>query len=186
MKHEALTQAISMIDDELLAEAQEPSERRRAFPTALKICIGAAACAAAVGLSLLIPRGGGAGILVYGEDPAKAPVAVRTVADAGENAGIAAARAFAMDCADIPVEVVTSEKTVVSVSGGELSIAGENAGTVPAECPLELTRNTSLIWSVPLWDAAAEHELTAQTGSDIRVLLISFDESAGEWTIQEK
>lgn len=182
MKHEALTQAISMIDDELLAEAQEPSERRRAFPTALKICIGAAA----VGLSLLIPRGGGAGILVYGEDPAKAPVAVRTVTDAGDNAGVAAARAFAMDCADIPVEVVTSEKTVVSVSGGELFIAGENAGTVPAECPLELTRNTSLIWSVPLWDAASEHELTAQTGSDIRVLLISFDESAGEWTIQEK
>lgn len=185
MKHEALTQAISMIDDELLAEAQEPSKRRRAFPTALKICIGAAACAAAVGLSLLIPRGGSAGILVYGEDPAKAPVSVHTVTDAGDNAG-AAARAFALECTDIPVEIVTSEKTVVSISGGELFIAGENEDTVPAECPLELTRNTSLVWSVPLWDGAAEHELTAQTGSNIRVLLISFDESAGEWSIQEK
>ena len=182
MKHEALTQAISMIDDELLAEAQEPSKRRRALPTALKICIGAAACAAAVGVSLLIPRGGSAGILVYGEDPAKAPVAVRTVTDAGA----AAVRAFALECTDIPVEIVTSEKTVVSISGGELFIAGENEDIVPAECPLELTRNTSLIWSVPLWDGAAEHELTAQWGSNIRVLIISFDESAGEWTIQEK
>ena len=182
MKHEALTQAISMIDDELLAEAQEPSKRRRALPTALKICIGAAACAAAVGVSLLIPRGGSAGILVYGEDPAKAPVAVRTVTDAGA----AAVRAFALECTDIPVEIVTSEKTVVSISGGELFIAGENEDLVPAECPLELTRNTSLIWSVPLWDGAAEHELTAQWGSNIRVLIISFDESAGEWTIQEK
>lgn len=186
MKHEALTQAISMIDDELLAEAQEPSKRRRAFPTALKICIGAAACAAAVGLSLLIPRGGSAGILVYGEDPAKAPVSVRTVTDAGDNAGAAAARAFALECTDIPVEIVTSEKTVVNISGGELFIAVENEDTVPAECPLELTRNTSLVWSVPLWDGAAEHQLTAQTGSRSRVLLISFDESAGEWTIQEK
>ena len=182
MKHEALTQAISMIDDELLAEAQEPSKRRRALPTALKICIGAAACAAAVGVSLLIPRGGSAGILVYGEDPAKAPVAVRTVTDAGA----AAVRAFALECTDIPVEIVPSEKTVVSISGGELFIAGENEDLVPAECPLELTRNTSLIWSVPLWDGAAEHELTAQWGSNIRVLIISFDESAGEWTIQEK
>lgn len=186
MKHEALTQAISMIDDELLAEAQEPSKRRRAFPTALKICIGAAACAAAVGLSLLIPRGGSAGILVYGEDPAKAPVSVHTVTDAGDNAGAAAARAFALECTDIPVEIVTSEKTVIGISGGELFIAGENADTVPAECPLELNRNTSLVWSVPLWDGAAEHELTAQWGSRSRVLIISFDESAGEWTIQEK
>lgn len=182
MKQEALTQAISMIDDELLAEAQEPSKWRRAFPTALKICIGAAACAAAVGVSLLIPRGGSAGILVYGEDPAKAPVAVRTVTDAGA----AAVRAFALECTDIPVEIVTSEKTVVSISGGELFIAGENEDIVPAECPLELDRNTSLVWSVPLWDGAAEHELTAQWGSRSRVLIISFDENAGEWTIQEK
>lgn len=186
MKQEALTQAISMIDDELLAEAQQPSARRRAFPTALKICIGAAACAAAVGLSLLIPRGGSAGILVYGVDPAKAPVAVRTVTDAEDNAGAYAARAFALECTDIPVEIVATEKTVVSVSGGELFIAGENTDTVPAECPLELTQNTSLIWSVPLWDGAAEHELTAQAGNNIHVLLISFDESTGEWTIQEK
>lgn len=186
MKHEALTQAISMIDDELLAEAQEPSKRRGAFPTALKICIGAAACAAAVGLSLLIPRGGSAGILVYGEDPAKAPVAVRTVTDAEDNAGAYAARAFALECTDIPVDIVTSEKTVVSISGGELFIAGENEDIVPAECPLELDRNTSLVWSVPLWDGAAEHELTAQWGSRSRVLIISFDENAGEWTIQEK
>ncbi|MDY4588083.1 MAG: hypothetical protein SPD47_06500 [Oscillospiraceae bacterium] len=186
MKQEALTQAISMIDDELLAEAQEPSKWRRAFPTALKICIGAAACAAAVGVSLLIPRGGSAGILVYGEDPSKAPVAVRTVTDTEDNADAYAARAFALECTDIPVEVVTTEKTVVSISGGELFIAGENEDIVPAECPLELDRNTSLVWSVPLWDGAAEHELTAQWGSRSRVLIISFDENAGEWTIQEK
>lgn len=186
MKHEALTEAISMIDDELLAEAQQPSKRRSAFPAVLKICMGAAACAAAVGLFLLIPRGGSSDILVYGEALSKAPVTVRTEPDAEDNGGAVAIRAFAMECTDIPVEVVAAEKTVVSISGGELFIAGENADKVPAECPLELTQNTSLIWSVPLWDEAAEHELTAQTASQSRVLLISFDERTREWTIREK
>ena len=180
MKHEALTEAISMLDDELIAEAQEPFRKRRIAPV-IRLCAAAAACAAAVGAFLLIPRGSGADILIMGEDPAGSPVAIRTE----NNEEIGVIRAFALEYTEIPVSIVSAEKTVVSVSGGELYITGEGEEKVPAASPLELDGNASLVWSVPLWDAGAELELTVRTGADCRVFMLSFDESAQEWTIRE-
>lgn len=179
MKHEALTEAISMLDDELIAEAQEPFRRRRVAP-AIRICAAAAACAAAVGAFLLIPRGGRTDILIMGQDPSKQPVAIRT-----EDSGTGVIRAFALETTDIPVNIVTSEKTVISVSAGELHIVCDEEDTVLAEVPLELNGNASLLWSVNLWDAVAEYELTAQTGESCLVLILSYNESAQEWTVQE-
>lgn len=180
MKHEALTEAISMLDDELIAEAQEPFRKRRIAP-AIRFCAAAAACAAAVGAFLLIPRGSGADILIMGADPTERPVAIRTES----NEEVSVIRAFALEYTDIPVSVVSSEKTTVSVSGGELYIIGEGEEKVPAASPLELSGSASLVWSVPLWDAVAELELTARTGAECQVFLLSFDESAQEWTIRE-
>ncbi len=176
MKHEALTDAISMLDDELLAEAQEPFLKRRIAPSAIKIC----AAAAAVCALLMIPRGGGADILIMGKDPSDNPVAIRTEVDEA-----VAIRAFAMECTEIPVEVVSSEKTVISVSSGDIFIIGEGTDTVPAETPLELNGSASLMWSIPLCDTSEEFRLTAQTEKNCHTLLLSFDEILQEWTVQE-
>ena len=180
MKHEALTEAISMLDDRLIDEAQQPFKMRSALPAVMKLCGAAAVCAAAVGAFLLIPRGSGADILVFGEDPSVKPISLKN-----DESDIGVARAFAIEFADIPVEITSSEKTVVSISAGELFIAGSGEADVRAELPLELNGGASLMWSVPLNDIGEEYTLTAQTGENCRVLLLSFDESAQEWTIME-
>lgn len=180
MKHEALTEAISMLDDRLLEEAQQPFRKRSALPLALKACGAAAVCAAAVGAFLLIPRGSGADILVLGENPSVKPVSVKSA-----DVGISAVRAFAIEYTDIPVSISSSEKTVVSISAGELFITGDGEAKVRAETPLELNGGASLLWSVPLLDVSEEYTLTAQTGKHCRILLLSFDESTQEWTVSE-
>ena len=48
MKNEALQDAVSMIDDKYIEEAQKPFAKRKTASTAIKICFAAAACAAAV------------------------------------------------------------------------------------------------------------------------------------------
>ena len=179
MKHEALTDAISMLDDGLIEEAQQPFHKRRAS-SAIKLCAAAPACAAAVGAFLLIPRGGSADILIMGEDPSENPVTIRTV---DSEPGVI--RAFALEYTDIPVNVVSSEKTVISVSAGELYLTGDVEDKVYVESSVELEGNASLLWSVPLWDAYAEYQLTAETGESFRVLVLSFDESTQEWTVKE-
>lgn len=179
MKHEALTEAISMLDDKLIDEARQPFKRRGAFPAAIKLCGAAAACAAAVGAFLLIPRGGGADILVFGEDPAACPVAVTTCAEIGVT------RSSALELAEIPVSVASSEKTVVSISAGELFVAENGEEDVLADAPLEINGGASLIWSVPLTDVGEEYTLTAQTGQNRRVLHLAFDEKTRRWTIRD-
>ncbi len=179
MKHEALTEAISTLDDKLIDEARQPFKKRGALPLALKLCGAAAACAAAVGAFLLIPRGGGADILVFGENPSASPVAVTTFAEPG------IARAINMEFAEIPVSVSSSEKTVVSISAGELFFSENGIADVLADCPLEINGGASLIWSVPLTDAGEEYTLTAQTGSNRRVLHLAFDEKTRSWTIRD-
>lgn len=180
MKHEALVNAITMLDDELIEEAREPFRRRIAAPV-FGFC-AAAVCAAAVGVFLLVPRSGGADILVMGQELSDKPIAI--CSDDGGDSAAVGIRAFAMLPTDISVEIVSSGKTVVNVSGGELYIVGETEN-LPAECPLELSGDASLVWSVPLWDAGEEYELTAQTGIDSRILLVSFDEEMQEWTVKE-
>ena len=183
MKHEALVDAISMLDDELIAEAQQPFRKRRALP-ALRLCAAAAACAAVVGAVLLIPRGGvETGILIMGQDPSQQPVSVR-IEDNGDNSGVSVIRAFAMELTDIPVTITATGRTVVSVSAGELRLAADDSAS-PAESSLELNGSTELLWSVPLWDSIAEFQLTAQTEKSCRILQLSYDESSGEWTAKE-
>ena len=67
MKNEALQDAISMLDDKYIEEAQKPFAKRKTAPTAIKICFAAAACAAAVCAFVFFPRGRAADILVFGE-----------------------------------------------------------------------------------------------------------------------
>ena len=184
MKHEAFTQAISMLDDELIAEAQQPFGKRN-YASVIGFCSAAAVCAAAVTSILLLPRGSGAEILVMGQDPLSKAVTLSTEPEAAAQAAPASAiRAFSFDCTDIPVSVASTGSTVISVSGGELYIMG-GAEKEPALSPLELDGNAALVWSVPLWDSAAQFELCAQTGKTSRILLLSFDEELQEWTITE-
>ncbi len=179
MKHEALTDAISMLDDDLVAEAQEPFRKHSAAPV-ISFC-AAAACAAAVFAFVLLPKGSGAEILVMGADPSASPVVVHS--ERTRDVGISIVSAFAVEYTDIPVSVVSEGKTVVSVSAGELYIMGEE--TEYAQIPLELNGDASLVWSVPLWDGGEQFEFTAQTGKNCRTLLLSFDEASQEWTITE-
>ena len=55
MKHEAFSEAVSMIDDRFVEEAQKPFRKRKSAP-AIKLCFAAAACAAAICAFLFIPR----------------------------------------------------------------------------------------------------------------------------------
>lgn len=179
MKHDALTQAISMLDDDLIAEAREPFSKRSYAPF-IGICSAAAVCAAAVGAVLFLPFGSGTELLIMGQDPSEKAVTLHSE----PNTQARAISAFSFDCTDIPVSVVSSGSTVISVSCGELYVL-DGAEKVPATSPLELDGDASLVWSVPLWDSALQLELTAQTGKECRVLMLRFDEELQEWTITE-
>lgn len=179
MKHDALTQAISMLDDELIAEAREPF-CKRGYASVIGLCSAAAVFAAAVGAVLFLPSGSGTEILIMGQNPSEKAVTLHPE----PNAEVRAISAFSFDCTDIPVSVVSSGSTVISVSGGELYVV-DGAEKEPAPSPLELGGKASLVWSVPLWDAASQFELSAQTGKKCTILMLSFDEELQEWTIKE-
>ncbi|MGN1339082.1 MAG: hypothetical protein ACI4WS_02200 [Oscillospiraceae bacterium] len=171
-----------MLDDELVAEAQQPFRKRGHAPV-IRLCAAAAACAAAVFGLLLIPKGG-ADILVMGSDPAAGPVAVDTRQDSGNENEVSIIRAYALEPTDIPVSIAASGRTVITVSAGELYIT-DDGERVPASSPLKLNGNASLIWSVPLWDGTNEFELTMQSGGSSRILRLSCDQTTQEWTIAE-
>lgn len=181
MKNEALTNAVSMLDDKYIEEAQKPFAKRKTAPTAIKICFAAAACAAAVCAFVFFPRGRAADILVFGENPSASPVAVRSY-----DNEVGVIRAFAVEYLDIPVSITSSDKSVVSISGGSLHPDGDKENVLGADEPLELNGNASLVWTVPLDDKTVEFTLTAQTGNHSRVITLSFDESENKWTVREK
>ena len=181
MKHDALTEAISMLDDGLIAEAREPFKKRN-YASVIGFCSAAAVCAAAVGAVLFLPRGGGAEILIMGQNPAEKAVALSLESES--DAQVSAIRAFAFDCTDIPVSVISSKPTVITVSGGDLYVL-DGTEKEPVSSPFELDGDGSLVWSVPLWDAGSQFQLSAQTGKECRILLLSFDEDLQEWTITE-
>lgn len=181
MKNEALQDAVSMLDDKYIEEAQQPFPKRKIAPTAIKICLAAAACAAAVCAVMFIPHGRAADILVFGKNPSASPVAVRSC-----DNEVGVIRAFAVEYLDIPVSISSSDKTVVGISGGTLYVEGDKENVYNADFELELFGNASLVWTVPLGDSSVEYELTAQTGKHSRVLTLSFDESENKWTVCEK
>lgn len=171
MKNEALSDAVSMIDDRFIAEAQEPFQKRCSSPLKIKICAAAACIAAAF---LLIPRGQSADVLIYGENPAKKPVTVRLVEN--ENS----ARAISIEFADIPVTVSAAGKTEVSVSSGELFF---NENRTPAENPLILEKSAEILWSIPLMDKEQKSTLIVKTAKQSQILTLSFDKGSGSWII---
>lgn len=180
MKHEALEDAVSMLDDKYIEEAQKPFPKRKAAPLAIKICF-AAACAAAVCAFLFIPQGKSADILISGKNPSENPVVVRSY---DNEAGVI--RAFAIEYLDIPVSFTSSDKTIVSISDGTLYVEGNKENVYNADFELELFGNASLVWTVPLNDTSVEYELTAQTGKHSRVLALSYNEVEKKWTVREK
>lgn len=181
MKHDALTEAISMLDYGLIAEAREPF-RKQNYASVIGFCSAAAVCAAAVGAVLFLPRSSGAEILIMGQNPSEKAVTLSL--ESGSAAEVSAIRAFSFDYTDIPVSVVSSKPTVITVSGGELCVL-DGSEKEPVSSPLELDGNASLVWSVPLWDAGSQFELSAQTGKECHILLLSFDEEMQEWTVTE-
>lgn len=178
MKHEAFTEAVSMIDDKFIEEAQKPFPKRKSA-SAVKICVAAAACAAAICAVLFIPRGKAADILINGENPSESPVTV--LSQKGRSGDIAV---HLIEIAEIPVEITAEGKTSVSVSGGTVSLA-EN-GSVNAKTELEIEGKASLLWSVVLGSESEEFTFTAKSGSRSRVLTLAFDENRNGWVIREK
>ena len=177
MKHEAFVDAVSMLDDDIISEAQEPFHRG-SRARIIAFC-SAAACAALTGLFLL-PGEKGSDIIVMGKDISEGAVVIGS--ESGFSDDIAAVRAFSLEPTDITISISARDTTVITVSGGE--IYTENS-EVPVETPLEISETTSLVWSVPLWRASQDLTLTVQTGNNCRVLLISYDDSLQEWTITE-
>lgn len=178
MKHEAFVDAVSMLDDDIISEAQEPFHRR-SRARIIAFC-SAAACAALTGLFLLLPGEKGSDIIVMGRDISEGAVVIGS--ESGSSDDIAAVRTFSLEPTDITISISARDTTVITVSGGE--IYTENSA-VPVETPLEISETTSLVWSVPLWRASQDLTLTVQTGNNCRVLLISYDDSLQEWTITE-
>lgn len=178
MKHEAFSEAVSMIDDKFIEEAQKPFPKRKSAP-AIKICFAAAACAAAICAFLFVPRGKPADILVRGENPSASPVSV--LSKKGRSGDIVIQL---IEITEIPVEITAEDKTNVSVSVGTISLAengSENAGS-----SIEIDGKASLLWNVVLENADEEYTLTATTGNHSRVLALVFDKSANNWVIRDK
>ncbi len=178
MKHEAFVDAVTMLDDDIIAEAQEPF-RRKSRAKVIGFCSAAAACAAVIGAVLLLPGGNDVDILVMGRELSDSPIALSSGNADSERAAISA---YSLEPTDIPVSIDAHGLTVVTVYGGEIYQEGL---TQPAETPLEITGSSALVWSVPLWDASREFTLTAQTGNHCRILRLSFDDSLQEWTVSE-
>lgn len=182
MKHEAFTDALSMIDDKFVEEAQKPAVKRSFAPTVIKIGFAAAACAAAVCAFIFLPKGNAADILISGEKPSAGPVVVRSYDD--NSVGVI--RAYAIEYVDIPVSITSSDKSVVGISGGTLRLDFDKENVYNADYKLELFGNASLVWNVPLDDKSAEFTLKVQTGNQTRVFELSFDESENKWKMCEK
>lgn len=178
MKHEAFSEAVSMIDNKFVEEAQKPFRKRKSAP-AIKICFAAAACAAAICAFLFIPRGKASEILVRGENPSASPVEVLS-----ENGRSGAIEVHMIEAAEIPIEINVGGKTDVSVSGGEIFTAGNGAAKASSE--LEINESAEIIWSVVLASADEEFTLSAKTGNQIRILELAFDKDANGWVIREK
>ncbi len=179
MKHEAFVDAVSMLDDDIIAEAQEPFSRK-SRARAIGFCSAAAACAAVIGAILLFPGEKGADFLVMGKALSGGSVVIGDDQNLAENR--AAISAYALEPTDIPISIAAHGLTVVTVSGGELY---SESSTAPAETPLEICETASFTWSIPMWNASEEFTLTAQTGNVCRVLVISYDDSIQEWTAAE-
>ena len=179
MKHEAFQDAVSMIDDRFVEEAQTFAVKRSFAPNIIKIGFAAAACAAAVFAILFFPRGKSADILVCGQNPSASPVAVRSY-----DSEVGVIRAYAVESADIPVKITSSEKSVVDITGGTLRFEGNSEQVYDTR--LEVFGNASLVWTVPLDNRSAALELSAQTGNQTRVFALFYDESDNTWKISEK
>lgn len=178
MKHEAFVDAVTMLDDDIIAEAQEPF-RRKSHAKVIGFCSAAAACAAVIGAVLLLPGGNSVDILVMGRELSDSPIALSS---GNSDADRAAISAYSLEPTDIPVSIDAHGLTVVTVYGGEIYKEGL---TQPAETPLAITGSSVLVWSVTLWDSSREFTLTAQTGNHCRILRLSFDDSLQEWTFSE-
>lgn len=139
MKHEAFVDAVTMLDDDIIAEAQEPF-RRKSRAKVIGFCSAAAACAAVIGAVLLLPGGNGVDILVMGRELSDSPIALSSGNADSERAAISA---YSLEPTDIPVSIDAHGLTVVTVYGGEIYQEGL---TQPAETPLEITGSSALVW----------------------------------------
>lgn len=178
MKHEAFSEAVSMIDDRFVEEAQKPFRKRKSAP-AIKLCFAAAACAAAICAFLFIPRGKAPDILVRGENPSLGPVEVLS-----ENGRSGAIAVHMIETAEIPIKINVGGKTAVSVSGGVIFPVGNSAAKASSE--LEINESAEIMWSVVLASADEEFTLSAKTGNQVLILELAFDEGANGWVIREK
>lgn len=170
MKHEALTEAITMIDDKFIAEAQEITPRKAAYLPKIFTFAGAAA-AAVIAAVMLLPKSGGE-ILVYGSR-LDAPAAITP-----DSGGIARASVFMQ--AEIPLEI-KAEKAAVTVSDGEIFLA--DSADVPLELPAEISGDTQLVWIVPLDSNGNAPTLTVASDKETSTFNVSFDEETGVWFI---
>ena len=115
MKHEAFVDAVTMLDDDIIAEAQEPF-RRKSRAKVIGFCSAAAACAAVIGAVLLLPGGNGADILVMGRELSDSPIALSS---GNSDADRAAISAYSLEGltqpAETPLEITGSSALVWSV-----------------------------------------------------------------------
>ena len=151
MKNEILAQAMTHIDDALIAEADE-RRTRGAKITARSLVrnvyrYGAVAACLMLAIGLLIAGNiGGQDVLLYGESIADSP---RTVAEYMPRAVAYVVDAFEVEDVSLPLELEFKKETKLTLTSGSMIVLDDNGDTLYDGTEYFASGSVSLIVTLP-------------------------------------
>lgn len=178
MKNEAMSRAITGIDDELIMSAYSAAPSRRLNIKVLGVC--AAACIAVICCITIALRSGGPEISVYGQDITK-----NTVVIAPDGPDGTSTRQYEGDGICIPISLKTKTDLTIKVSYGELDVTSGNSESAEDDSGiLNVSGSADIVWSIESPDKDKAYELQINGGE--RVYGLSYDTVSGKWQISKK
>lgn len=167
MNRDALARAMTEIDDELISQSFEFSQKNKRNLRFKKLSAVAACFVVIIAALSAFLFGSETRVSVYGTVVSDNPVAVSTAQNA---------RAMTQELS-VPLEIKATGKVVLKVQSGELYTASSSVG----EREIEESGNFSVLWTVENAEIGQDYFLTVSDKTD---LLLSFDESLNKWTIK--
>lgn len=181
MKHEALVNAISEIDEQLLAEARSIRPARR-MNTALTWCAAAAAClAVAFCAAAILGAGGSTEVLVHGQEISAAGY----ICAEQQNNNDEFVPRMASTLMQIPVEISSQGKTDITVSSGELCVVSADGERLFVGGEYTVSSAAVLLWSVSADDTAAQYRMTITGRKTSSTIVLSYEEELGWILVSE-
>ena len=180
MKNEILAQALTNIDDALIAEAGE-RRTRGAKITARSLAqniyrYGAVAACLILAIGVLIAGNiGGQDVLLYGESIADSP---RTVAEYMPRAVFHIVETLEVEDISLPLELEFKKETKLTLTSGSMLVLDENGETIYEGDEFVASGSVSIIVTIP-GDA---EEFIIKTNRSYNIVLKP-DQDSGIWYV---